>query len=146
MENGELFVTGRLKDIIIIKGRNHYPQDIERTVEESNSLIRPSCAASFSVTIEGEEKLIIIAEVERHYWTSNRSRAKSNGNSTNRNKIDAKELIQSIRRQVSKNHDLQVYSTLLLKPGSIPKTSSGKIQRHICRAGFLAGTLGELRI
>ncbi|WP_036485290.1 fatty acyl-AMP ligase [Myxosarcina sp. GI1] len=146
MENGELFVTGRHKDLIIIKGRNHYPQDIERTVEESNSSIRPSCAASFSVNIEGEEKLIILAEVDRYYWSSNRANAKANGKPEADKHIDARELIQSIRREVSKNHDLQVHRTLLLKPGSIPKTSSGKIQRHICRKGFLAGTLGSLPV
>ena len=141
IEDGQLFVTGRLKDMIIIKGRNHYPQDIEKTVEKSNSIIRPSCAATFSVNIEGEEKLVILAEVERRYWSSNRviSKSKSNGNSANSQTIDVKDLIQSIRREVSKNHDLQVHSTLLLKPGSIPKTSSGKIQRHVCRQEFLAG-------
>ncbi|MGV2828294.1 fatty acyl-AMP ligase [Myxosarcina sp. GI1(2024)] len=145
IENGELFVTGRLKDLIIIKGRNHYPQDIERTVEESHPLIRPSCAASFSVNIEGEEKLIILAEIDRYYWSSNRS-SKANGKQEPDNNPDARELIQSIRREVSKNHELQIHSALLLKPGSLPKTSSGKIQRHICRAGFLAGTLGALPV
>jgi acyl-CoA synthetase (AMP-forming)/AMP-acid ligase II len=138
IEEGELFVTGRLKDMIIIKGRNHYPQDIERTVEESNPSIRPNCAASFSVSVEGEEKLVILAEIERRYWDTNRS---ASNNSEN-----WQELVQSIRREVSKHHDLQVHSTLLLKPGSIPKTSSGKIQRHVCRADFLAGTLGVLSI
>jgi len=143
LENGELFFTGRLKDMIIIKGRNHYPQDIERTVEESNSFIRPSCVASFSVDIQGEEKLIILAEVERRYWSNNRSTLKSNGYSTTEN-MNVQELIQSIRREVSKHHDLQVHSTLLLKPGSLPKTSSGKIQRHACRTEFLANTLDGL--
>ena len=145
LENGELFVTGRLKDMIIIKGRNHYPQDIERTVEESNSFIRPSCVASFSVDIQGEEKLIVLAEVERRYWSNNRSTLKSNGNSTSEN-MNVQELIHSIRREVSKHHDLQVHSTLLLKPGSLPKTSSGKIQRHVCRAEFLANTLDGLSV
>jgi acyl-CoA synthetase (AMP-forming)/AMP-acid ligase II len=142
IEGGELFVTGRLKDVIIINGRNHYPQDIERTVEQSNSFIRPSCSAGFSVNINGEERLIVLAEVDRRYWDV----AKVNGNghsdsSTKRDYADGKELIQSIRQAISKNHDLQVHSTLLLKPGGIPKTSSGKIQRHACRASFLAGTL-----
>jgi acyl-CoA synthetase (AMP-forming)/AMP-acid ligase II len=145
LENGELYVTGRLKDMIIIKGRNHYPQDIERTVEESNSLIRPSCVASFSVDIQGEEKLIVLAEVERRYWSNNRSTLKSNGYSTTEN-INVQQLIQSIRREVSKHHDLQVHSTLLLKPGSLPKTSSGKIQRHVCRTEFLANTLDGLSV
>jgi acyl-CoA synthetase (AMP-forming)/AMP-acid ligase II len=139
IEDGELFVTGRLKDIIIINGRNHYPQDIERTVEETNPFIRPSCTASFSVNIDGEERLVVLAEVDRNYWELNRSTAKIAPEKVAKKAIDAKDLIQSIGREVFKNHDLQVYSTLLLKPGAIPKTSSGKIQRHACRTSFLTG-------
>jgi acyl-CoA synthetase (AMP-forming)/AMP-acid ligase II len=140
IENGELFVTGRLKDVIIINGRNHYPQDIERTVEQSNPFIRPNCAAGFSISINGEEKLIVLAEVDRRYWDSSKMNGASN-RVAKRDYSDRQELVQSIRQAVSKDHDLQVYSTLLLKPGGIPKTSSGKIQRHACRAGFLANTL-----
>ncbi|MEM8829530.1 MAG: fatty acyl-AMP ligase [Cyanobacteria bacterium P01_G01_bin.19] len=143
IDRGELFFTGRLKDMIVIKGRNHYPQDIEKTVEQTNSWIRPSCVASFSVEVQGEEKLIVLAEVERRYWSSNRSNNKSNGNSDS-NIISVKDLMQSIKRDISKNHDLQVYTTLLLKPGSLPKTSSGKIQRHACRTDFLANSLQGL--
>ncbi|MDT9187519.1 MAG: fatty acyl-AMP ligase [Limnospira sp. PMC 894.15] len=142
IENGELFITGRLKDVIIINGRNHYPQDIEWTVEQSHPLIRPSCAAGFSVDVGGEERLVVIAEVERYYWKRQSSpRRETSTNVSREESFSTKDLIQSIRRAVSQNHDLQVYSTLLLKPGTIPKTSSGKIQRHACRAGFLAGTL-----
>ncbi|WP_019506116.1 fatty acyl-AMP ligase [Pleurocapsa sp. PCC 7319] len=146
IDEGELFFTGRLKDMIVIKGRNHYPQDIEKTVEETNSWIRPSGVASFSVEIKGEEKLIVLAEVERRYWSSQRYVAKSNGSSTQENIIDAKDLIKSIRREISKKHDLQVHTALLLKPGSLPKTSSGKIQRHACRAEFLSNTLEGLPV
>ena len=146
LEDGELFVTGRLKDIIIINGCNHYPQDLERTVEESSPYIRPSGVASFSVDVEGEEKLVILAEVDRRYWDSPRTRPQSNGYSLNTKTTNARELIQSIRREISKNHDLQVHSILFLKPGGIPKTSSGKTQRHLCRANFLAGTLNKLKI
>ncbi|MCC0178101.1 fatty acyl-AMP ligase [Waterburya agarophytonicola K14] len=143
LDRGELFFTGRLKDMIVIKGRNHYPQDIEKTVEETNSWIRPSGVASFSIDIQGEEKLIVLAEVERRYWTSNRSKAKANGNSAS-DLIEVKDLTQLIKREISKNHDLQVYTTLLLKPGSLPKTSSGKIQRHACRTDFLANSIEGL--
>jgi acyl-CoA synthetase (AMP-forming)/AMP-acid ligase II len=146
IENGELFVTGRLKDIIIINGRNHYPQDIEQTVEASNSIIRPRGSASFSVQIEGEERLIVLAEVDRRYWDLNRSASKLGSDYVQKSISELKELIQVIRREVYKNHDLQVYNTLLLKPGSLPKTSSGKIQRHLCRANFLDDTLEILSI
>ena len=132
--------------MIVIKGRNHYPQDIEKTVEETNSWIRPSCVASFSVSIQGEEKLIVLAEVERRYWSSNRSSVKSNGKTSDPEIIAVKDLTQSIKKEVAKNHDLQVFTTLLLKPGSLPKTSSGKIQRHACRTEYLAGNFANLSI
>mgnify|MGYP001824105781 CR=1 FL=1 len=144
LENDQLFVTGRLKDIIIINGRNHYPQDIERTVEESSSYIRPNGVATFSVDIQEEERLVVLVEVNRRYWDSSKDRSHSNGYSAETKKANPQELIQSIRREINKNHDLQVYKILLLKPGSIPKTSSGKIQRHVCRANFLADTLNVL--
>ena len=133
LEAGELFVTGRLKDVIIINGRNHYPQDIEWTVEQSHHLIRPSCTASFSVEVEGEERLVVVAEVERNFRQFLHGSQNSNPNS--------QELVKSIQRFVSRNHDLQIYQILLLKPGAMPKTSSGKVQRYACREGFLAGTL-----
>ncbi|MEO0926855.1 MAG: fatty acyl-AMP ligase [Cyanobacteria bacterium J06643_13] len=144
IDRGELFFTGRLKDMIVIKGRNHYPQDIEKTVEETSSWIRPSCVASFSVTIQGEEKLIVMAEVERKYWSNNRSKARANGKTAPSEIMTVKDLTQIIRREIAKNHDLQVHTTLLLKPGTLPKTSSGKIQRHACRADFLENTVESL--
>ncbi|NET43474.1 fatty acyl-AMP ligase [Okeania sp. SIO2B3] len=166
IEGGELFVTGRLKDVIIINGRNHYPQDIEWTVEQSHPLIRPGCIASFSVEVAGEERLVVVAEVERNFRQllhgSQKSKVKSqkhnssdesvslvkldffsqrNGKSDTENFDNSQDLIKSIQRSVSRNHDLQIYQILLLKPGAIPKTSSGKVQRYACREGFLAGTL-----
>ena len=122
---GELFVTGRLKDMIIIRGRNHYPQDIELTVENSNNSLRSHCSAAFSVEIEGEERLVIACEVERTYLR----------------KLNTQEVVKGVRKAVSEEHDLQVYAVVLLKTGSIPKTSSGKIQHHACRTGFLNGSL-----
>ncbi|NEO61193.1 MAG: fatty acyl-AMP ligase [Moorea sp. SIO4G2] len=144
MLDGELFVTGRLKDLIIINGRNHYPQDIEWTVENTHSLLRPTCSAGFSVNIAGEEQLVVIAEVERSYWKSTRLATSDPGNGAKDHALDTKELIRLIRRAVLQHHDLQVHTALLLKPGTIPKTSSGKIQRHACRQSFLAGTLAVI--
>ncbi|WP_233153855.1 type I polyketide synthase [Scytonema sp. HK-05] len=123
--NGELFVTGRLKDVIIIRGRNYYPQDIELTVEQSHPALRSNAGAAFSVDIAGEEKLVVAQEVERSYLR----------------KLNANEVIGSIRRAIAQQHDLEVYAVLLLKTVSLPKTSSGKVQRSACRAKFLAGTL-----
>ena len=143
MDNGELFVTGRIKDMIIINGRNHYPQDIEWTVEKSHRAIRPSCTAAFSVSVEGKEELVIVTEVERRYLKYLQQENHSNNNRQPED-LDSNSLIESIQRAVSQNHELPVYAVVLLKPGTIPKTSSGKIQRHGCRAKFLNGDLNVI--
>ncbi len=121
---GELFVTGRIKDLIIIRGRNHYPQDIELTVERSHPALRSGSGAAVAVDVGGEERLVIVQEVERQRRT-----------------VDIETVAGAIRQAVAQQHDLHVYAIALLRPGSIPKTSSGKIQRHACRTGFLNGTL-----
>src|SRR5690606_5139152 len=64
LDHGELFVTGRLKDLIIIRGQNHYPQDIERSLENADPIFRPGCSVAFSITEDGEEKLIVVAEAD----------------------------------------------------------------------------------
>lgn len=118
----ELFVAGRLKDLIIIRGANHYPQDIELTVERSHEEIRPSCGAAFTVD-QDSEKLVVVYEVER------------------RPQAVLADILHAVRSQISRDHELQVDSIVLVKAGSIPKTSSGKIQRHACRAAFLSNAL-----
>ncbi len=125
LHNGELFVTGRLKDLVIIRGRNHYPQDIELTVNESHPALRSGYGAAFSVEVEGEERLVIAQEVERSYLR----------------KLNVDEVVGAVREAVSQQHELEIYAILLLKTGSIPKTSSNKIQRHACRIGFLDKSL-----
>jgi natural product biosynthesis luciferase-like monooxygenase protein len=125
LQDGELFVTGRLKDLIIIRGRNHYPQDIELTVEQSHPALRSSAGAAFSIEVDDEERLVVVQEVERTYLR----------------KLDVDEVVGAIRQAVWKQHELQVYAVLLLKTAGIPKTSSGKIQRHACRQGFLEESL-----
>lgn len=122
-QDGELFVAGRLKDLIIIRGLNHYPHDIELTVEKSHEAIRPGCGAAFTVEVNDQAKLVIVYEVDR------------------RQKGELDEIFEAIRRDVSREHELIVDAALLVKSGSIPKTSSGKIQRHACRNAFLADTL-----
>lgn len=121
IKDGQLFVTGRLKDVIIIRGTNHYPQDIEWTVQHSHPALRPENGGAFSAEVDGEERLVIAQEVERNYLKQ----------------LNVDEVIETIRRVISEQHEVQVYAVLLLKPGTIPKTSSGKIQRSSCRKGFL---------
>ena len=121
----QLFVTGRRKDLIIIRGRNHYPQDIERTVERSHEALRPGCGAAFAVEVGDEERLVVVQEIERRYIR----------------KLDAEGVIGSIRQSVSREHEIQAYAVVLLKTASLPKTTSGKIQRHLCREHFIQGSL-----
>ncbi|HEY9669418.1 MAG TPA: fatty acyl-AMP ligase [Coleofasciculaceae cyanobacterium] len=125
LQDGELFITGRIKDVIIIRGQNHYPQDIELTVEKSHPALRQGCGAAFAVDVKGQERVVVVQEVERSYLRH----------------LNTQEVIGSIQKAVAAEHALQVYATVLVKTGSIPKTSSGKIQRHACRFGFLTGTL-----
>jgi amino acid adenylation domain-containing protein len=122
----ELFVTGRLKDLIILRGRNHYPQDIEQTVERSHPALRPGCGAAFSVEgSDGEEQLILLQEVERRPSEP----------------VDFTALAEAVQRAVSEEHDARVAEVVLLRAGTILKTSSGKIRRRACRAAYLAGEL-----
>ncbi|QRK08317.1 AMP-binding protein [Archangium violaceum] len=124
----ELFITGRLKDLIIIRGRNHYPQDIELAAEESHPALRRGCSAAFPVDVEGEERLALVLEVEKG----------------SQEKLPAPEVMARIREAVLARHELQVHAIALIRTGTIPKTSSGKIQRRACRAGLLNGTLEVL--
>jgi len=126
LHQGELFVTGRIKDVIILRGRNIYPQDIELTVQHAHPWLRPDAGAAFTVEQEGRERLVIVHEVER--------RARGH----------LEPVLQAIRKAISEEHDLAVDAIVLIKPGTIPKTSSNKIQRHACRQGYLDRTLAAL--
>ncbi|ARV58014.1 AMP-dependent synthetase [Nostocales cyanobacterium HT-58-2] len=125
LQDGELFITGRLKDVIIIRGQNHYPQDIELTVEKSHPSLRAGCGAAFAIDFQGSERLVIVQEVERSYLR----------------KLNVQEVVGQIRQKIAAQHGLEVYATVLVKTGSIPKTSSGKIRRRACRDEFLSGSL-----
>jgi len=138
MRNGELFVTGRIKDLIIVRGRKHYPQDIEQTVEQSHSEIHSKSSAAVSVPAEDGPQLVILAEVNRRLRSG---RSKSKVGEASPSEGDCDEIIDAIRQAVSEQHELQAASISLLAPGSIPKTSSGKIRRHACCDAILAGTL-----
>ncbi|HET9227335.1 MAG TPA: amino acid adenylation domain-containing protein, partial [Thermoanaerobaculia bacterium] len=126
LSRGELFVTGRIKDLIILRGRNHYPQDIELTAQRSHPDLRMDGGAAFSVDIEGEERLVVVQEVER------------------RRREGFEDLASAVRRAVAEEHEIQPYEVVLVRMGTVPKTSSGKVQRHAARAQYLAGELTVL--
>jgi acyl-CoA synthetase (AMP-forming)/AMP-acid ligase II len=132
IHDGQLFIAGRRKDLIIVDGRNHYPQDIELTVEQSHPAFRAGCSAAFSIDVDGAERLVVVAEADPHWNIASAGAATA----------DAKTpLIRAARRAVSTDHDLDLHQLLLLRPASIPKTTSGKIRRQACRTGFLDGSL-----
>jgi acyl-CoA synthetase (AMP-forming)/AMP-acid ligase II len=156
LKSGELFITGRLKELIILDGRNHYPQDIERSAEQSHPAVRPGCCVAFSVEQTGEERLIIVAEIERAYWSgaARRIRKPDMAPDDPQNEPRAEggvsaglqSIVKAIHRAVSENHDVRAAKVLLVRPASIPKTPSGKHQRRACREAFLHGTWQEMLI
>jgi acyl-CoA synthetase (AMP-forming)/AMP-acid ligase II len=126
LHDGELFVTGRIKDLLILRGRNLYPQDLERTAERSHPDLCPGSGAAFSVEAEGQERLVIAYEA------------------VPRRTPDVAAVAEAVRGAVADEHDAELYAFVLLEPGGVPKTSSGKIQRGACRSAFLAGALAAL--
>jgi len=123
IKDGRLYVTGRVKDLIIIRGTNHYPQDIELTVENAHPEVRAGCSAAFTIDENGQEELVVVAEIRHH------------------KNVDFNEIIDAIRQAVSENHDVQASAVVLIKARTINKTSSGKIQRRATRQDFLEGNL-----
>ncbi|MEU2033215.1 long-chain-fatty-acid--AMP ligase FadD32 [Nocardia amamiensis] len=142
---GELYITGRVKDLVIVDGRNHYPQDLEYSAQEASTALRPGFVAAFSVPAnqlpaevfeqgshsglkfdadDGSEQLVIVAE-----------RGPGAG------KADPLPIADAVRAAVSQRHGVTVRDVLLVPAGSIPRTSSGKIARRACRAAYLEGTL-----
>jgi acyl-CoA synthetase (AMP-forming)/AMP-acid ligase II len=134
--DGELYITGRVKDLVIIDGRNHYPQDIEATVEEASPAVRHGFVAAFSVPAnelpagvdQGNgtgERVVIVAE-----------RAAGAGRAAPEPIVDA------IRAAVSRRHNLPIADIQLVQAGAIPRTTSGKLARRACRQEYLDNKLG----
>jgi len=126
VRDGELFVTGRCKHLIIVRGRNHYPPDIENTVVGASPAIRPGTCAAFSIDSGTDEKLVLILEMPRPRPA----------------RLDV--LAGDIRQAVVGAHELQVSTIVMVRPGAIPRTSSGKARRLECRAQYISGALERL--
>lgn len=121
---GQLYVAGRLKDMIIVRGVNRYPQDIELTAEQAHELMQSGLSAAFADTSGERERLVICAEVQKRS-----------------EETDWDEVIKAIRREVTAQHELPPDAVVLVRFGTLPRTSSGKIQRHACRDLFTSGSL-----
>jgi acyl-CoA synthetase (AMP-forming)/AMP-acid ligase II len=137
LHEGELFVTGRIKHLIIIDGRNHYPHDIEATAERSHPAVRPASAAAFAVDDGGSEQLVVAVEVDRGRL---REAAAAGSEDSGGNR----DIVQAIRGAVAEAHDVPVHAVVLLPPGGVPRTTSGKIQRHLCGQAFESRTLASV--
>ncbi|MGE5323489.1 MAG: amino acid adenylation domain-containing protein, partial [Actinomycetota bacterium] len=120
---GNVFVTGRHKELIIIRGRNYYPQDIERTAREACPEVSLGTGAAFSIPVGTEERAVLVQELQRHHKTG------------------LPHLLMRMRQAIAEEHELQLEEIVLVKAGSVPRTSSGKIQRRLCRKHFLEGAL-----
>jgi len=125
MKEGELYVTGRLKNLIIVDGKNHYPHDLERTVAQAHPAIRPAGCAVFSVEEGGRELVVVIAEIEH------------------RSEAASEEIRNAVRKAIAENHELKIHDIKLAIPGSIPKTTSGKIKHFLCKESYSSNTLKE---
>jgi len=123
LREGELFVTGRIKDLIIIRGRNLYPHDIELTLQRSHAAFRAGAGAAFSVDIDGEERLVVVQEIDRHRHH------------------EAEEASARIREAIVEEHEVAPYAVVLVRQNGVPKTSSGKVQRNASAREFLDETL-----
>ena len=133
MLGSELFITGRIKDLLIIRGRNLYPQDIEKTVSETHPALSEGSSAVFSVEADGEEKLVVVHELDRKEARSENAQETSNI------------LIAAIKQKVFEAHDLHAHMICLVKSNTIPMTSSGKVQRQATRKLYLSNALQEIR-
>ncbi|ALK32389.1 non-ribosomal peptide synthetase [Burkholderia plantarii] len=128
LDGGELYVTGRLKELIIIRGRNHYPTDIEQTVEQSSADFRAGCGAAFAIDGEGGERLVVVQEIQRAV----------------RKSLDAEEAGRRAAAAVAAAHGIPLHELVLVQAGVVPKTSSGKNQRTLVRQHYLEGKLPVL--
>lgn len=128
IDEGHLFITGRLKDVVIVNGANFYPQDIELAVQNNLSALRHGYGAVFGIEQDGSEQIVVVQEVER----------------TQLKKIDPQEVFANIRQTVSQEFQIPVAAIVLIKPMTLPLTSSGKIQRRGARKQFYERGLAEV--
>ncbi|MCC4322516.1 fatty acyl-AMP ligase [Streptomyces malaysiensis] len=125
VRDGELYVTGRLKDLLVVKGRNHYPQDLEYSAERSHPALRPASAAAFAVDRGDREALVVVIEAD--------------GRALRAAGHDV--LVSAVRERVRSDHRLEAEDIVVIRRGTLPKTTSGKVRRGTCRQQYVDGTL-----
>lgn len=127
LSDGELYVTGRLKDVVIVSARKHHPEDIEATVTRSDSALAALTVAAFGITVDDEEAVVIVVETNRRIGTQADAAAAFT------------ELARTVRRAVTEEHGVRIHRLVFVDPGSLPRTTSGKVRRSECRERFLSG-------
>ena len=147
---GQLFVTSRIKDLIIVRGANVHPQDVEQSVQEAHVAVRPGCVVAFGVPADGSEALVVVAEVlvPKEQLTRGRSWLGGVLNLAHARRQDPKALVfdadgvlDALRAAISRDHGLSCHEVVLIASRSIPKTSSGKLQRQRCKQLYLDDAL-----
>jgi acyl carrier protein len=149
LQEGELFITGRLKDLIIIRGRNIYPHDVESTVEQVVGFVKPNTCAAFSIETDGQEALALVIEADRKLvrvvqrWNNDRDSLDANmifytGGAQIR---EVERLVSRIRQAVTQEYEVPLHRIAFVMPGTFPRTTSGKVQRSACRSKMLKGEL-----
>lgn len=136
----ETFITGRIKELMVIRGHNYYPQDIEETVENGYPEILTNGTAAFTVDRQGEERLVVVSEVHRKIWPVSGERFERT-TIQHRHPVVFEEILGTVRQAVAAEHDLQLHDLVLIRERTIPKTSSGKIQRDVCKREYEEGRL-----
>ncbi|WP_198009099.1 AMP-binding protein, partial [Saccharomonospora saliphila] len=130
MHNGELYLTGRLKDLIIVRGRNVYPQDVELTLTDAHPALRRGLGVAFAVETGDEERLVVVQELKR----------------TEQGRHDLDEVARQVRAAVTEAHDVSLHTLVLLPPGTLPKTTSGKVRRRYTRQRYVGGELEPVHV
>ena len=141
MDGDELVFTGRRKDLIVVEGRNHYPQEIEKTAEASHPALRPGATIAFSVDTDDLPRLVVVSELSDDYFGGEAFDTASGTLSALR-----RELERSIRSEVAEEHQIRVHDIVFISTGSIAKTTSGKLQRSVCREQYVNRSLSEVLI
>jgi acyl-CoA synthetase (AMP-forming)/AMP-acid ligase II len=131
VRDGQLYVTGRLKDLIIVNGRKYVPQDIEDECGKSHDALRQAGGAAFNVSDRGGEQLVVVYELKREWL---------------RRDAEWSAVVGSMRAAVNAGYGLPISDVVLIKPGALPRTSSGKVRRTQCRTDYLAGALERVAV
>ena len=130
VKDGELFVTGRMKDTIVIRGSKHAPEDIEATVADSHPIYATQAGAAFALQIAREEQVVVVQEIAR--WAKDR---------------DQQQVATEVAfKHVARDHGLRLFDFVLVWPGAVPRTSSGKVQRHRCREMYQSQEFERLNV